>query len=69
MDNILARKEATSAGADEALLLNEAGLVCCAAASNIFIFKNNQEWFDFLNFMNCYSKETGLFFTESQSNI
>ena len=35
----------------------------------IFIFKNNQEWFDFLNFMNCYSKETGLFFTESQSNI
>jgi branched-subunit amino acid aminotransferase/4-amino-4-deoxychorismate lyase len=41
MDNILARKEATSAGADEALLLNEAGLVCCAAASNIFIFKNN----------------------------
>ena len=41
MDNILARREATSAGADEALLLNEAGLVCCAAASNIFIFKNN----------------------------
>lgn len=33
----------------------------------IFIFKNDQEWFNFLNFMNCYSKETGLFFTESQS--
>ena len=41
MDNILARKEATMAGADEALMLNEAGHVCCAAASNIFIFKNN----------------------------
>ena len=33
----------------------------------IFIFKNDQEWFNFLNFMNAYSKETGLFFTESQS--
>ena len=33
----------------------------------IFIFKNDQEWFNFLNFKNCYSKETGLFFTESQS--
>ncbi|MAA76425.1 MAG: hypothetical protein CML73_00105 [Rhodobiaceae bacterium] len=41
MDNILARKEAIIAGADEALMLNEAGLVSCAAASNIFIFKNN----------------------------
>ena len=34
---------------------------------SIIIFKNEQEWFDFLNFMNCYSKETGLFFTESPS--
>lgn len=31
----------------------------------IFIFKNENEWFNFLNFMNFYSKETGLFFTES----
>jgi hypothetical protein len=31
----------------------------------IFIFKNSQEWFNFLNFMNLYSKETGLFFSES----
>ena len=31
----------------------------------IFIFKNEKEWFNFLNFMNFYSKETGLFFTES----
>lgn len=41
MDNILARKEAIMGGADEALMLNEAGHVCCAAASNIFICKNN----------------------------
>lgn len=32
---------------------------------SIFIFKNSQEWFDFLMFMNCYSKETGLIFTEN----
>lgn len=32
-----------------------------------FIFKNSQEWFDFLNFMTCYSKETGLFFAETIS--
>jgi photosystem II protein len=31
----------------------------------IFIFKNSQEWFNFLNFMNIYSKETGLFFAET----
>ena len=35
----------------------------------IFIFKNQQEWFNFLNFMNFYSKETGLFFTESPLTI
>lgn len=28
----------------------------------IFIFKNSQEWFNFLNFMRSYSKETGLTF-------
>ena len=28
----------------------------------IFIFKNSNEWFQFLNFMNSYSKETGLLF-------
>jgi photosystem II protein len=31
----------------------------------IFIFKNNKEWFNFLNFMVCYSKETGLSFLDS----
>jgi photosystem II protein len=30
----------------------------------IFIFKNSKEWFKFLNFMNYYSKETGLLFTD-----
>jgi|TARA_B110000037_G_C17025461_1_gene467187 photosystem II protein len=33
----------------------------------ILIFKNSQEWFHFLNFMTCYSKETGLFFSEKNS--
>jgi photosystem II protein len=34
----------------------------------VFIFKNSQEWFNFLNFMTCYSKETGLFFSETNSS-
>ena len=33
----------------------------------ILIFKNSQEWFHFLNFMTCYSKETGLLFSEKNS--
>lgn len=31
---------------------------------SVFIFRNSQDWFNFLNFMSCYSKETGLSFTE-----
>lgn len=31
----------------------------------ICIFKNSKEWFNFLNFMNSYAKETGLFFSEN----
>lgn len=31
---------------------------------SILIFKNSKEWFNFLSFMNCYSKETGLSFSE-----
>ena len=31
----------------------------------VCIFKNSGEWFNFLNFMNAYSKETGLFFSEN----
>ena len=30
----------------------------------ILIFKNSTEWFHFLNFMNYYSKETGLSFNQ-----
>ena len=30
----------------------------------IFIFKNSQEWFDFLNLINFYSKEIGLSFSK-----
>jgi len=33
----------------------------------IFIFKNSSEWFNFLNFMSLYSKETGLAFAEKNS--
>lgn len=32
----------------------------------IFLFKNSKEWFNFLNFMAYYSKETGLFFSETK---
>lgn len=31
---------------------------------SIFIFRNSRDWFNFLNFMKDYSKETGLSFTE-----
>ncbi len=34
---------------------------------SIFIFKNQMEWYQFLNFMQFYCKETGLSFTEFQS--
>ena len=33
----------------------------------IFIFKNDKEWFQFLQFMNLFSKETGLYFSETIS--
>ena len=35
----------------------------------IFLFKNSKEWFDFLSFMNQYSKETGLSFSETKSSF
>jgi len=37
LNNILARKEAKAAGADEALLLNERGLLCEGSTSNVFL--------------------------------
>jgi len=36
LDNVLARREAAAAGADEALLLDTAGHVACATAANLF---------------------------------
>jgi branched-subunit amino acid aminotransferase/4-amino-4-deoxychorismate lyase len=36
LDNVLARREAEGAGADEALLLNTAGHAACASAANLF---------------------------------
>lgn len=39
LDNVLARREAATSGADEALMLNTQGQVSCAAAANLF-------WFD-----------------------
>ncbi|MBI2865703.1 MAG: aminotransferase class IV [Chloroflexi bacterium] len=39
VDNIVARLEAASAGADEAIMLNIAGLVASGTASNLFLAK------------------------------
>ena len=36
LDNVLARREALTGGADEALMLNGQGHLACAAASNLF---------------------------------
>ncbi|MFN3573433.1 MAG: aminotransferase class IV [Phenylobacterium sp.] len=36
LDNVLARREAVAAGADEALMLNSRGEVACASAANLF---------------------------------
>lgn len=36
LDNVLARREAQAAGADEALMLNTDGELACAAAANLF---------------------------------
>lgn len=36
LDNVLARREAQAAGADEAVMLNNAGHIACAGAANVF---------------------------------
>ena len=36
LDNVLARREAKAAGADEGLMLNTKGEIACAAAANVF---------------------------------
>lgn len=40
LESLLARKKAIETGADDALLLNEKGLLAEASSSNVFIFKN-----------------------------
>lgn len=42
LDNVLARREAQVAGADEAVMLNTAGEVACAAAANIFWMEDGE---------------------------
>ena len=42
LDNVLARREARAAGADEALMLNTRGQIACAAAANIFWFRGER---------------------------
>ena len=37
LDNVVARREAEERGADEALMLNTAGRLCCGSASNLFL--------------------------------
>jgi len=42
LDNVVARRQARLAGADEALMLNGQGEVCCAAAANVFWSKGGR---------------------------
>lgn len=42
LDNVLARREARAAGADDALMLNTRGQIACAAAANIFWFQGGR---------------------------
>lgn len=42
LDNVLARAEARDAGAEEALMLNTAGEVACAAAANVFWVRHDE---------------------------
>ena len=35
----------------------------------ILLFKNSKEWFEFFSFMDSYSKETGLSFSEKNSTF
>jgi len=42
LDNVIARAEAREAGGDEALMLNTAGEVACAAAANVFWVRHDE---------------------------
>lgn len=41
LDNIMAKDEATVAGADDAIMLNSARRVACASSANIFLVRGN----------------------------
>ncbi len=41
LDQVMARREADSAGADDAILLNTQGKVTCATAANLFLWDSN----------------------------
>ena len=41
LDNIMARREAGEAGADDAVMLNESGRAACASAANIFVLTDD----------------------------
>lgn len=41
LDNVLAQCEAAERGADEAILLNTAGRLACAARANLFVLRGN----------------------------
>lgn len=42
LDNVLARRQATAAGVDEAVMLNGAGEIACASAANLFWLKGGR---------------------------
>lgn len=44
LDNILAAREVAASGADDALLLNEAGRVACTTIANVFVVKDEELW-------------------------
>lgn len=41
LDNVMARREAAEAGADEAVMLNGKGRVACASAANVFVLSGD----------------------------
>lgn len=41
LDNVLAKEEATVAGADDAIMLNSARRVACASAANVFLIRGD----------------------------
>lgn len=42
LDSVLAQREAAAAGADEAILLNAAGRLACAARANLFVVRDGR---------------------------